>query len=268
VTRIVDRAEERAAPPLLDAGAHLLLVARSVVDALHDVALVRAPLAGALALVLGQLTAVDQAGVVGPILGPGRHNVNVFPGRPATVARWPVPAWQRLPKNTEVQSFLRDTQNRIRSMAMLHEILCRSGIAENHFPRYLRSLCDHLVRSFDSRTIRLRQEISDVALDPDQAIVAGLIVNELVTNAIKHAFPSGSGEILVELRAADEGRVLLRVADDGVGLPSSPPEPTESLGLLLVRSLSRQLNGALTVRGQPSAAFEIVFPSMLREREP
>jgi PAS domain S-box-containing protein len=173
-------------------------------------------------------------------------------------------------KNAEVRSFLRDTQNRIRSMAMLHEILYRSNnLADVHFPLYLKHLCDHLARSYDSgaRKITLRQEISDIPLDPDQAITAGLIVNELVTNAIKHAFPSGAGgDVIVELRADDEDHLLLRVADNGVGLPpDTPPEAEESLGLLLVESLSRQLNGRLSIGGGPGATFEIVFPRVPRE---
>jgi PAS domain S-box-containing protein len=168
-------------------------------------------------------------------------------------------------KNAEVQSFLRDTQNRIRSIAMLHEILYRSGnIASIRFPIYIKSLCDYLTRSYDSaaRNIRLRQEIADVALDPDQSITAGLIVNELVTNAIKHAFPSGvGGDIFVELRAAGGDGLMLRVADSGIGFPvDSLPQDADSLGLLLVKILSQQLGGRLSVSGRPGASFEIVFP--------
>lgn len=173
-------------------------------------------------------------------------------------------------KNEDVRAFLRDTQNRIRSMAMLHEILYRSGsVADVHFPLYLKRLCDHLACSFGSgaRNVRLRHEISDVPLGPDQAITAGLIVNELVTNAIKHAFPSGQeGDVLVELRAPDNDSLLLRVADNGVGLPSDTRlETAESLGLLLVVSLIRQLNGRLSLGSGPGAAFEIVFPRAPKE---
>jgi two-component system, sensor histidine kinase and response regulator len=174
-------------------------------------------------------------------------------------------------KNEEVRAFLRDTQNRIHSMAMLHEILYRSGnIADVQFPLYLKRLCDHLARSQGAaaRQIRLRQEIADVPLNPDQAITAGLIVNELVTNAIKHAFPSDQGgEVIVALRPDDEDRLLLRVADNGIGLPpGAPTEAAGSLGLLLVRSLCRQLSGELSIKnGQPGAVFEIVFPHTPKE---
>lgn len=168
-------------------------------------------------------------------------------------------------RNEEVRSFLRDTQNRIRSMAMLHEILYLSGnIVSISFPFYVKKLCNHLIRShgFAARNIRLRHRVADVPLNPDQAITAGLIVNELVTNAIKHAFPSGGGgDIFVELRAEHGNHLLLRVADNGIGLPADmPPQAADSLGLLLVRNLCRQLDGHLSVRGEPGTVFDIVFP--------
>jgi two-component sensor histidine kinase len=156
-------------------------------------------------------------------------------------------------------------------MAMLHEILYRSGdLARISFPNYVKNLCAQVARSFGStaRSIRLRQQISDASLNLDQAVTAGLIVNELVTNAFKHAFPSRSrGEILVELKAADERHLLLRVSDDGIGFPpESPPQRSDSLGLLLVKNLCRQLDGHLSVSGRPGTVFEIIFPLNPLER--
>jgi CheY-like chemotaxis protein len=96
----------------------------------------------------------------------------------------------------------------------------------------------------------------------DQPIVAGLIVNELVTNALKHAFVfRPGGDIRVELQKMDEHRLLLRVSDNGVGLSSeTSPETTGTVGLLLVRNLTRQLEGKLSVTNRQGAVFEIVFP--------
>jgi PAS domain S-box-containing protein len=169
-------------------------------------------------------------------------------------------------KNPEVRSFLQDTQNRVRSMAMLHEILYRSdNFAKIGFPQYAKSVCAHAARSYgsDARNVRLKQEIADVALNPDQAITAGLIINELVANAFKHAFPSRSdGEILVELQAAGERHLVLRVSDNGVGFPAErSPQSAETLGLLLVSNLSRQLDGQLSVTSEQGAVFQIVFPA-------
>jgi PAS domain S-box-containing protein len=173
-------------------------------------------------------------------------------------------------KSPDLRVFLHDTQNRIRSMAMVHEILYRSGdISALSFTGYVKNLCEHLSRSYGSpgRRIRLINHIADVRLDLDHAIVAGLIVNELVTNALKHAFGSRpEGEIRVELQPAGEGRLALRVSDNGDGLPADAPlEGPGTLGLLLVKNLARQLDGELAVRSDYGSLFEVSFPLNLPE---
>jgi two-component sensor histidine kinase len=168
-------------------------------------------------------------------------------------------------KNDEMRSVLQDAENRVRSMALLHEILYRSGeLARIRFPEYVKSLCVHLARTQGSegRRVRLRTAIAEEALDLDQAVTAGLIINELVSNAFKHAFPSAAGgEVRVELEAVDRNRLRLRVADDGRGIPEGiTPQDSRTLGLLLVENLSRQLGGTLSVRGRPGTVIEVVFP--------
>lgn len=169
-----------------------------------------------------------------------------------------------------VRSFLQDTQNRVRSMAVLHEILYRSSnLARISFPQYVKSICAHLARSYaaDAGNIRLRREIAEISLSMDQAVPAGLIINELVSNAFKHAFPDrDGGEILVQVLSDDDRRLVLRVADDGVGMPDKTNQGAESLGLRLVDNLVRQLDGRLTIRSDPGAAFQIVFPLRPAER--
>ena len=172
----------------------------------------------------------------------------------------------RKTKSPEALGFLQDTQNRVRSMALLHETLYQSSnLAKVDFPRYVRSICTHLARSCadDAIGIRLRQDIADVALDMDQAIPAGLIISELVTNAFKHAFPTRTeGEISVELQASGEQHLVLRVSDNGVGFPAETrSQSSETLGLILVRNLSRQLDGQLSITGEQGSVFEIVFPA-------
>ncbi len=169
-------------------------------------------------------------------------------------------------QHPDVLGFVRDTQNRVRSMGLLHEALYRSGnLARISFPQYVKNVCAHVARSYAPGTgnIRLHCEIDEVTLDLDSAIPAGLIINELVSNAYKHAFPSGSeGEIRVELKIAPGGRLLLRVSDNGVGLGSEvDPEHSESLGLLLVRNLSSQLEGRYSVTSGRGTTFEIEFPA-------
>ncbi|MHC1743632.1 MAG: transporter substrate-binding domain-containing protein [Syntrophobacteraceae bacterium] len=169
-------------------------------------------------------------------------------------------------RSPEVLEFLRDTQNRVRSMALLHETLYRSGnLAKVNLPQYVKNVCTHVARSYTSeaRTVRLRHEITDVSLDLDLAIPVGLIINELVSNAFKHAFRAGpGGEILVELRDVPEGELVLRVSDNGVGMPPEmDPQSTETLGLLLVRNLARQLDGRMAVASEQGTVFEIEFPA-------
>jgi PAS domain S-box-containing protein len=169
-------------------------------------------------------------------------------------------------QNPELQSFLQDTQNRVRSMALLHETLYQSGnLAKVDLPRYVRSICAHLARSCggDAAGVRLNQDIADVALEIDQAIPVGLIISELVTNAFKHAFSTKSeGEITVELQASGEQHLVLRVSDNGIGFDAETrSHSSETLGLVLVRNLSRQLDGQLSITGEQGTVFEIVFPA-------
>ena len=172
----------------------------------------------------------------------------------------------RKTQNPEALGFLQDTQNRVRSMALLHETLYRSGnLAKVDFPQYVKSICTHLARSCagDAVGIRLRQNIADVALDMDQAIPAGLIISELVTNAFKHAFPTRTeGEISVELQASDQQHLVLRVSDNGIGFAAETrSQSSETLGLILVRNLSRQLDGQLSIVSEQGTVFEIIFPA-------
>ena len=169
-------------------------------------------------------------------------------------------------KSLPVLAALRDTQNRIRSMAMLHEMLYRSeSLARVNFAAYLESLCAHLLRALgvDPNRVRLDCHAAAVELGLDQAVPCGLIINELVSNALEHAFPEGrAGRIAVELHRDSDDRLALTVADDGVGLPASLDfSQTSTLGLQLVRILTTQLQGTLGVERGQGASFQVTFPS-------
>ncbi len=168
-------------------------------------------------------------------------------------------------KNLPALTALQDTQNRVRSMAMLHEMLYRSeSLARINFAAYIEDLSAHLVHAFgaDPRRVRLDCRAAAVELGLDQAVPCGLIVNELVSNAIEHAFPEGrSGSVTVELHRDADDRLSLIVADDGVGLPDSLDlDHTSTLGLQLVRVLVTQLKGALSVERGQGTAFHVTFP--------
>jgi two-component sensor histidine kinase len=155
-------------------------------------------------------------------------------------------------------------QNRIRSMALLHETLYRSGnLARVDLAPYLQSLCAQLFRSLVARpgSIQLRLNLASVYLDANQAVPCGLLVNELVSNCLKHAFPDGrAGEIWVEVQPVDGGPAIrLRVADNGVGLPADfDLQRLHSLGLQLVSDLAGQLQGQLVIGRGGNADFQPV----------
>ena len=159
---------------------------------------------------------------------------------------------------------LRSTQDRIRSMALLHETLYREGNAARvNCAVYLGHLCSHLSHAFSPQTdrIRLERRIAAIELDLDEAIPCGLIVNELISNAYKHAFPDErAGLITVETRAESDDRLVLSVVDDGVGLPAgSDAERADSMGMELVRGLAAQLDAALEIKSPPGTRVQVVF---------
>ncbi len=163
------------------------------------------------------------------------------------------------------QAFLRDAQNRVHSMALLHETLYRSEtISRVNFPSYVRTLCEHIARSHagDGRHVHIRHRLDDVHLDLDQAVTLGLIINELVSNSFKHAFPNRRpGTISLNLEPSDTNRLRLRIEDDGVGLPADfAPTQLTTLGLRLVDSLVSQLGGSWKHAPAPGTAWDIEFP--------
>ena len=159
---------------------------------------------------------------------------------------------------------LSDSQSRVRSMALIHERLYQSqSLANIDFGEYVKSLATDLFRSYRYNTTGVQLEIQadEVTLDLDQAVSCGLILNELMTNALKYAFPDGrDGTIRVEL-CAKPGRFLsLRVADNGIGVPTDfDTINANSLGLQLVNNLVRQLNGTLDMEHANGTAFQISF---------
>ncbi len=159
---------------------------------------------------------------------------------------------------------LAESQRRVRSMALIHESLYRSAdLARIDFGAYVRALCRQLFAAFgvDGGRVSLRLRLDAVPLDLERAVPCGMLVNELVSNALEHAFPGGrSGTVSVELRAAESGGYALTVADDGVGLPPGLDyRRTRSLGLQLVCTLARQLSASVVVEQAGGTAFRITL---------
>lgn len=160
---------------------------------------------------------------------------------------------------------LRESQNRVRSMALVHETLYRSpDLARVDLVDYASNLAAHLIRSYriDSTAIQLSvQAAAPVYLSIDTAIPCGLIINELISNALKHAFPAGrSGTVSVRLARPSAVSTSLTVADNGIGLPAEFDQTaTDSLGMQLIGQLVRQIHGCLTVQREGGTQFTIEF---------
>ncbi|RMF04869.1 MAG: GAF domain-containing protein, partial [Chloroflexi bacterium] len=155
---------------------------------------------------------------------------------------------------------LQESQHRVRSMALIHEKLYQStNLARIDFADYVKNLTRYLLRSYRAGqgTINLEYKLEPVEVGIDAAVPCGLIVNELFTNALKHAFPDGrGGKICIKLCNVDDEHIQLEISDSGVGIPDSVDvENSPSLGLLLVNSLVNQLNGSLTLNRANGAEF-------------
>ncbi len=166
-------------------------------------------------------------------------------------------------KNRHTLKVFADSQNRIRSMALVHEKLYESkDLARIDFAEYVRSMTGYLLSLHGiGNGIRFRIDIKDILLDVNAAIPCGLIINELVSNSLKHAFPKGrKGQIYIGLRSAEAGKLTLTVKDDGVGLPKGLDfKKTKSLGMQLIIMLTEQLGGSIEVDTKKGATFKITF---------
>ena len=166
-----------------------------------------------------------------------------------------------------VSQMFRDSRSRIQAMGLVHERLYRTkDLASIDAPGYVHDLVAHLFSIYagPARVVRSQVLVDDLALGIDTAIPCGLLLTELVSNALKHAFPPGwarEGRIVVELRTAQEGQVTLVVGDDGVGLlPDLDLRHAQSLGLQLVNLLAGQIKGAVELDRSAGTTFRITFP--------
>jgi PAS domain S-box-containing protein len=170
----------------------------------------------------------------------------------------------RRSQSTEIIETLKESQNRIASIALVHEKLYRSrDLASIDFSQYIPDLTAHLFASYNTHSnhIKLVTQLDDISLDIDTAIPCGLIINELVSNALKYAFPNGHvGEVDVKFYKDVDGAITLVVKDNGVGLPENfELKQTKTLGMKLVQGLVKQLKGRLEIDSQQGTAFRITI---------
>ncbi|HUO79907.1 MAG TPA: PAS domain S-box protein [Steroidobacteraceae bacterium] len=164
---------------------------------------------------------------------------------------------------------LQESQDRVRAMAMVHEALYRAeSLSAVDFADYALTLCRQLLSTYAVRgsPVRLTSELEPVQLNIELAVPFGLILNELMTNALKHAFPDGrGGEIRLVLGHAARGGCVLRILDDGVGLGSAAAgsDSPGTLGLRLVRLLARQVRGEFELlRRAPGTEARLTVASL------
>lgn len=167
--------------------------------------------------------------------------------------------------NPEIITALADCRDRIKSMALIHEKIYRSeNFAQIELKGYVESLGKRLLLALNSSDggVRLIYDLEDINLELDQAIPFGLILNELLTNAFKYAFPSGHGIIRVKVHRTDEREIELIVHDDGIGIHEHENiRDFESLGLSIVTNLTEnQLEGILEFYNDNGACFIIRWP--------
>lgn len=171
------------------------------------------------------------------------------------------------------REIFRESQHRVRSMALIHEKLYRAqDLARIDLGDYIRNLAAYLIQSYQSGLgpVRLAVESEDVFIGIEKAVPCGLILNELVTNSLKHAFPEAAGdqqqgagcdrEISIQLRRDDPGRLVLMVADNGVGFPAHLDfRNTDSLGMQIVSVLVQQLDATIDLKVGDGTCFTIAF---------
>jgi PAS domain S-box-containing protein len=166
-------------------------------------------------------------------------------------------------KDKESQDIFKESQNRARSMALIHERLYQStDLKRIDFGDYIQSLSKDLFNTYisNSSLIALKINVENIFLDINTAIPLGLIVNELITNSLKHAFPNGrKGEINVEFHKKDE-KYEFTVKDNGIGFPKDIDfKKTDSLGLQIVTNLTDQIDGKIELNINNGTEFKINF---------
>ncbi len=167
--------------------------------------------------------------------------------------------------DSAARAVLTESQDRVRAMGMIHEQLYRSrDLSTVNFAEYLRNLVSQIYQSFRAggSSVKLRMEIPEITLDVDTVIPCGLIVNELVTNALKYAFPDERpGELYVGIEDAPEGGYVLVVRDNGVGMPGGIDiNNTKTLGMRIVTMLSQQIGREAGLRTGGGTEFRIYLP--------
>ncbi|MGB8220134.1 MAG: PAS domain S-box protein, partial [Methanoregula sp.] len=170
----------------------------------------------------------------------------------------------RAQKDEKVKEILKESQDRIKSIALVHEKLYQSkDFDQIDYADYLRKITDHLFESYqvDQRIITLHLNAEKAVLHIDKAVPCSLIINEMISNSLKHAFPGGrKGVITIDFKKSGD-KYIVTYSDDGIGIPDSVIfDRTESLGMQLIRGLTKQINGSIELDKASGTKYTVTFP--------
>lgn len=174
-------------------------------------------------------------------------------------------------KNKKLRQVLTESQARIRSMSLVHESLYSSqNLTGINIAAYISNLVSYLTQAYipDQEKIKIKIDIEEIIVDTNLAIFCGLVINELLSNSFKYAFPEEhlgklgqSGEIKIKFKTLKDGRFQLKITDNGIGLPSNfDLEKATSVGLRLVDTLVKQYQGTIKIEHNGGSSFIIVGP--------
>lgn len=168
--------------------------------------------------------------------------------------------------NRAVQAVIRDSQNRVKTMGLIHEKLYKTeNLSRIEFSDYIQTLTDYLASTYAStgRRVQIVIDAKDIFLSADSAIPCGLIITELVTNSFKYAFTDQQqepGRIEITMNRSEQNRITLVIRDNGSGLPRDfNIDAAESLGMNLVRNLARQLGATLDFENNNGVLCRLAF---------
>lgn len=170
---------------------------------------------------------------------------------------------EKVEEQPQVYGLFTESINRIRTLSFIHEKLYkRDNLACIDLKDYLQSLASNIINTFNStkENVRLEMQLAAVEIDIDRCISCGLIVNEVLSNAFKHAFPEGSDGLISLTLKQENNTLLLEIRDNGIGLPDDfHIESSGTLGMQLIHNLSRQLKATLEISASSGTAFRLTF---------